>query len=101
MIEREDGFYYDREGIRHRCARHEGQYIFVQVTSISEYGIHKDRIPFEEITATVAESTYSLGFEIPQVIDGIATTQIVGSEEAEGIGSQSPTVILETTELAK
>ena len=71
------------------------------MTSISECGIHEDRVPFEEIAAIFAESTNSLGFKIPQVTNKITTTQIVGSEEAKGIGSQSPTVILETTELAK
>ena len=75
--------------------------MFEQVTLILECGIHEDGVPFEGIVATVAESINSLSFEIPQVTDGIATTQIVGSEEAEGIGLQSPTVISETLELTK
>ena len=74
MIERGDGFFYDRERIRHRRVGHERQYMFKQVTSISKCGIHEDLVPFEGIVAIVAESTNSLGFEILRVIDGIATT---------------------------
>ena len=36
--------------------------------------------------------------EIPCPVDAVVTTNVVGSEEAERVGSESPTVILETPE---
>ena len=64
--------------------------------SISEGRVHKDQVLFHGIEAIVVESTTSLQLEIPCPVDVVATTNVVDSEEAERVGSQSPTVILET-----
>ena len=71
------------------------------MTSILEGGIREDRIMLQGTEDTVIKSTKSLGSEIPRPLDAIVSDHVVGGEEAEGIGSQALTVILETLETPK
>ena len=81
LIGREDGFFYDWEGIKHCRIGTQGQYTFEQMTSILEYGIQEDCVPFWGLEATVVESTKSLGVEIPHLVDAILTVNIVDTED--------------------
>ena len=58
-------------------------------------------IPLYAIKGTIDKTIDSLGLKIPHLIDAIVTSFVVGSEEAEGIGSQSSRMILETPEAPK
>ena len=44
-IEREDGYYYDVDGVRYHCSRKDGQYTCEQVASVFEGTTDNDRMP--------------------------------------------------------
>jgi hypothetical protein len=54
--EKEDGYYYDVEGVRYRHSGEDGQYTYEQVASIFEGTTDDDRVPSPALDAMVSKA---------------------------------------------
>jgi hypothetical protein len=61
-----DGLYYDREGVRYRCSREEGQYTYEQVRSVLQGGLDVDCVPSPLADAMVTRELDYVSAEISQ-----------------------------------
>ena len=55
-IEREDGYYYDVEGVWYRYSGEDGQYTYEKVASIFEGHTNDDRVPSPALEAMVSQA---------------------------------------------
>jgi hypothetical protein len=84
-----DGFCYDREGVRYHRSGEEGQYIYEQVTSVSQGGLDVDRVPSPLADAMVTRVLDYVSVETPPEIQELIEGQLLESDAREEVGTQS------------
>ena len=63
--EREDGYYYDVEGVKHRRSGEDGQYTYEQVASVLEGSTEDDRLSSPTVEAMVSQAMHYVTADTP------------------------------------
>jgi hypothetical protein len=64
-IKKEDGYYYDVEGVRYRCLGEDGQYTYEQVASVFEGTTDDDRVASPALDAMVSKAIDYITVDTP------------------------------------